>query len=199
MSRYSVVPFGPQHAAFLEPLHIKLSLEEEKVTAADIVIGYNHRGMEHALSLDHKKSMYLVERICGICSFHHSSAYAQTIESIYGLDVPVRAKVIRTIMMEMQRLTSHLLALGHIAEAVGYENLFMQCFRERELIMGLVNMLSGNRVHYSMNCARRSQKGPDRRAMQNDGDHDRGPGTKVRGAEKSILEGQYLPQSVPSE
>jgi Ni,Fe-hydrogenase III large subunit len=70
---------------------------------------------------------------------------------IYHAEVPQRAKVIRTIMMECQRLTSHLLALGHIAEAMGYENLFMQCFREREFVMQLVNRISGNRVHYSMN------------------------------------------------
>lgn len=151
MGNSTIIPFGPQHAAFLEPLHVTLRLEEETVVGAELVQGYNHRGMEHALSLDYKKSQYLVERVCGICSFHHSSAYCQTIESIYQTDIPERAKFIRTIMMECQRLTSHLLALGHIAEAVGYENLFMHCFREREGVMRLVNRLSGNRVHYSMN------------------------------------------------
>lgn len=151
MGRATTIPFGPQHAAFLEPLNVKLTLDEETVVGAVLNQGYNHRGMEYALSLDYKKSQYLVERVCGICSYHHSSAYCQGMEAIYGLEVPVRAKLIRTIMMECQRLTSHLLALGHIAEAVGYENLFMQCFREREYVMMLVNRISGNRVHYSMN------------------------------------------------
>ncbi len=151
MARATVIPFGPQHAAFLEPLNVKLTLDEEKVVGAELTIGYNHRGMEHALSLDYKKSQYICERVCGICSYHHSSVYCQAMEALYGVEAPERAKIIRTIMMECQRLTSHLLALGHMAEAVGYENLFMQCFREREYIMMLVNRISGNRVHYSMN------------------------------------------------
>lgn len=151
MARATTIPFGPQHAAFLEPLNVKLTLDEETVVGAVLNQGYNHRGMEYALSLDYKKSQYLAERVCGICSFHHSSAYCQGMEAIYGIEVPPRARLVRTIMMECQRLTSHLLALGHIAEAVGYENLFMQCFREREYVMMLVNRISGNRVHYSMN------------------------------------------------
>lgn len=151
MTKATVIPFGPQHAAFLEPLNIRLRLVEERVVGADINLGYNHRGMEYALALDYKKSQYLSERVCGICSYHHSSCFCQGLETLFGTEVPERAKVIRTIMMECQRLTSHLLALGHIAEAVGFENLFMQCFREREFVMQLVNKISGNRVHYSMN------------------------------------------------
>jgi ech hydrogenase subunit E len=151
MARSTIIPFGPQHSAFLEPLHVKVRLEEETVVGAELIQGYNHRGMEYALSLDYKKSQYLCERVCGICSFHHSTAYCQGVEAIFQADVPDRAKLIRTILMECQRLTSHLLALGHIAEAVGYENLFMQCFREREFVMRLVNAISGNRVHYSVN------------------------------------------------
>jgi ech hydrogenase subunit E len=151
MARATIIPVGPQHAAFLEPLNVMLTLDEETVVKAELNQGYNHRGMEYALALDYRKSQYLAERVCGICSFHHSSAYCQGLEMIYGLEVPERARLVRVILMECQRLTSHLLALGHIAEAVGYENLFMQCFREREFVMMLVNRLSGNRVHYSMN------------------------------------------------
>ena len=151
MSRSMIIPFGPQHAAYLEPLNVALKLEEERVVGAEVNIGYNHRGMERALSMDYKKSQYLCERVCGICSFHHSSVYCQGLERIFDVDAPERAKLIRSILMECQRLTSHLLALGHVAESVGYENLFMQSFRERELVMWLVNRISGNRVHYSMN------------------------------------------------
>jgi len=152
MSKVSVIPFGPQHAAFLEPFHLKLQVEEEIVVGAEMSYGYNHRGMEYALAQDYKRSQFLCERVCGICSFHHSSAYVQTLERIYGVQPPERAKLVRMIMMEAQRLTSHLLALGHISETVGYENLFMQFFREREEVMMLVNRVSGGRVHYSMNA-----------------------------------------------
>ncbi len=150
MSRSMIIPFGPQHPAFLEPMNLSLELAEERVVAATVNIGYNHRGMEYALALDYKKTQYLVERVCGICSFHHSSAYCQTIETIFGIEAPPRAKIIRTIFMEMQRLTSHLLALGHIAEAAGYESLFMRSFAVREEIMRLLNRLTGSRVHYSV-------------------------------------------------
>ena len=80
MARISVTPFGPQHPSLLEPIHIKLRLEEEKVVGADIVIGYNHRGLERAMEIDFKKNIYLSERVCGICSFHHSTTYVQAIE-----------------------------------------------------------------------------------------------------------------------
>ena len=152
MSRVSVIPFGPQHSSFLEPMNLKLVMEEETVVGATINIGYNHRGMEYAMAQDYKRTVFLCERICGICSFHHSSAYVQAMENAFAVKVTDRANLVRTIMMECQRLTSHLLALGHTAEALGYENLFMQFFREREDIMMLVNRVSGNRVHYSMNA-----------------------------------------------
>ncbi len=151
MSRTTLIPFGPQHPAFLEPLNLSLKLSEETVIGAEINYGYNHRGLEKALTSDFRRSIYMCERVCGICSFFHSTAYCQSLESLFQAEVPERARYIRTIMMESQRLTSHLLALGHTAEAIGYESLFMQLFRERESIMRMVNDISGNRVHYSMN------------------------------------------------
>jgi len=151
MASISVTPFGPQHPSLLEPIHLKLKIEEEKVVGADIVIGYNHRGLERAMELDFKRDVFLSERVCGICSFHHSTTYVQAIEQMAGLQIPTRAKIIRTIMLELQRMTSHLLTLGHIAEVMGYENLFMQTWRERESVMSLIDRIAGNRVHYSMN------------------------------------------------
>jgi ech hydrogenase subunit E len=152
MSRTTIIPFGPQHPAFLEPLNLSLKLSEETVIGAEINYGYNHRGLEKALTSDFRRSIYMCERVCGICSFFHSTAYCQSLESLFQVQVPERARYIRTIMMESQRLTSHLLALGHTAEAIGFESLFMQLFRERESIMRMVNDISGNRVHYSMNA-----------------------------------------------
>ena len=151
MSRPMMIPFGPQHPAFLEPMNLSLEITEEKVSSVKVNIGYNHRGMEYALALDYKKTQYLVERVCGICSFHHSSVYCQAMEAIFGVEAPERAKIIRTIFMELQRLTSHLLALGHISESAGYESLFMRSFAVREYIMRLLNRLTGSRVHYSVN------------------------------------------------
>ncbi|MEI6795450.1 MAG: nickel-dependent hydrogenase large subunit [Methanomassiliicoccales archaeon] len=147
----TIIPFGPQHPTFLEPLNLRLRIEEERVVGADINIGYNHRGMEYALAQDFRRSFFLSERVCGICSFHHGVCYAQAMEDVYKIEVPLRAKLVRTIFMECQRLTSHLLAVGHIAETMGYEALFMKLFKEREQVMQLVNRVTGNRVHYSLN------------------------------------------------
>jgi ech hydrogenase subunit E len=151
MPRTSIIPFGPQHPAFLEPLHLKLKLEEERVVGVEPSLGYNHRGMEYAMEKDWKRNFFLSERVCGICSFHHSTTYAQAMEAMTGTQAPERARLIRTIMLEVQRVTSHTLALGHTAEAMGYENLFMHFFREREEFMRMANEVSGNRVHYCMN------------------------------------------------
>jgi ech hydrogenase subunit E len=151
MPKASVIPFGPQHPAFLEPLHLKLSLEEERVVRVEPALGYNHRGMEFAMEKDWKRNFFLSERVCGICSFHHSTTYAQAMESMTGVEPPERARLIRTTMLEVQRVTSHTLALGHIAESMGYENLFMQFFLVREEYMRIANEISGNRVHYCMN------------------------------------------------
>lgn len=151
MASISVTPYGPQHPSLLEPIHLKLKLEEEKVVGVDIVIGYNHRGLEHALELDFKRNIFLSERVCGICSFHHSTVYVHAIEQMAELQVPTRAKLVRTMMLELQRITSHLLTLGHIAEVMGFENLFMQTWRDRESVMSLIDRVAGNRVHYSMN------------------------------------------------
>jgi ech hydrogenase subunit E len=152
MSKITLIPVGPQYPIFLEPLNLNLKLNEETVVGAEINYGFNHRGLEKAMAADFRRTIFLCERICGICSFFHSTAYCQSMESLFEVQVPERARYIRMIMMECQRLTSHTLALGHAAEAMGYESLFMQLFREREAVMRLVNDISGNRVHYSMNA-----------------------------------------------
>ena len=151
MSRTTVIPFGPQHPSFLEPLNINLRLDEEKVVGADINYGFNHRGMEKAMAADFRRTIYLCERVCGICSFFHSTAYCQSMETMFSVQVPDNARYIRVVLMECQRITSHSLALAHTAEAMGYESLFMQLFREREPVMRILNDIAGNRVHYSMN------------------------------------------------
>jgi ech hydrogenase subunit E len=132
-------------------LHFEVAAEEEVVKGVEPALGYNHRGMEYALEKDWKRNFFLSERVCGICSFHHSTTYSQAMEVMTGTEPPERARLIRTILLEVQRITSHTLALGHVAESMGYENLFMQFFREREEFLRIANEISGNRIHYCMN------------------------------------------------
>ena len=150
--RISVVPLGAQHPVLPEPVALKLALEEEKVVDVSITVGYCHRGIEKAAELnDIKQNLFLVSRVCGICSFHHTLTYTDAIEAIMNIQVPERAKVIRTIVAELERLHSHTLILGLVADAMGYENLFMQTWRDREIVMDLLELISGNRVHYDFN------------------------------------------------
>ena len=98
MANRTIVPFGPQHPVLPEPIHLDLVLEDEKVVEAIPSIGFVHRGLEElAGRRDFHDYQYVVERICGICSFKHGMAYCETLEQIFGAEVPPRAKYLRTI------------------------------------------------------------------------------------------------------
>ena len=87
-----MVPLGPQHPALEEPESFSLLLDGERIAAATVALGYNHRGMEKACeSRTYIQDIYLLERICGICSHSHSSSYVQAVETIAGIEIPRRA------------------------------------------------------------------------------------------------------------
>lgn len=147
MKRRTVIPFGPQHVVFPEPIQFRLILEEERVVDAIPALGYMHRGIEQLATVkDFTKTLYLAERICGICSVMHTLAYAQAIEELMGIEVPPRAKYLRTIWAELGRLQSHLLWMGLAADAIGYESLFMQTWRAREVVLEMIEFTEGSRI-----------------------------------------------------
>lgn len=147
MAKKTVVPFGPQHPVLPEPLQLRLVLEDERVVSALPVIGYIHRGLEKiAEKKDFLQNAFLIERICGICSFQHSMAYCQGIEEIMGIEVPPRAKYLRVVWAELHRLHSHLLWLGLLADSFGFENLFMQAWRVREKVLDIHELTAGARI-----------------------------------------------------
>lgn len=146
------IPIGPQHPALKEPACFSLTLSGEKVSDVSLRIGYNHRGMEKACEQrTYIQDMYLLERVCGICSHAHAMAFVQTVEEIAGLEVPRRARYIRTLLAELERVHSHLLWLGVAGHEIGFDTLLMYTWRDREIVMDLVNMLTGNRVNYGLN------------------------------------------------
>lgn len=152
MSKRSIVPFGPQHPVLPEPIHLDLVLEDEKVVEAIPSIGFVHRGLEKLVEKrNFHDYMYVIERICGICSFMHGMGYAEGIERIMDVEIPDRAKYLRTIWCEMSRLHSHLLWLGLLADAFGFESLFMHCWRMRETILDMFEASTGGRVIFSVN------------------------------------------------
>lgn len=151
MSRI-VIPVGPQHPALKEPESFDLTLDGEKIVKVGVKLGYNHRGIEKACEeRTYTQDIYLVERICGICSHTHSTCFVQGVEEIAGIEISRRAAYIRTIIGELERMHSHLLWLGVAGHEIGFDTLFMYTWRDREVVMDLLAMLTGNRVNYGIN------------------------------------------------
>jgi NADH-quinone oxidoreductase subunit D len=147
-----IVPIGPQHPALKEPGHFEFTVDGEIVTHASLRLGFVHRGIEKATeSRNWIQNLYLLERVCGICSHIHSTTYAIGVEKLAGVTIPPRAQVIRTLMGELERIHSHLLWLGVAAHEGGFDTLFMYSWRDRETVMDLLENISGNRVNYSAN------------------------------------------------
>ena len=153
MTKNTVIPFGPQHPVLPEPLQLRLTMEDGRVVEAIPSIGYIHRGLEKlAERKDFIQDVYLIERVCGICSFIHSQAYCQGIETLLGIEPPARAKYLRVFWAELHRLHSHLLWLGLFADSFGFESLFMQVWRIREGILGLMEATAGARIMLGTCC-----------------------------------------------
>ena len=146
-----IVPIGPYHPALEEPIHAKLYTEGEVIKDAEVFVGYNHRGIEKlATERNAIQTLVLVERVCGICSHSHALTYAMCVESINGIEVPKRGQYIRVITAELERLHSHFLWLGIACHIIGHDSMFMHIWDERELVMDLLEKMTGNRVNYAM-------------------------------------------------
>ncbi|HSV50346.1 MAG TPA: NADH-quinone oxidoreductase subunit C, partial [Candidatus Acidoferrales bacterium] len=142
---------GPQHPALLEPEKFSVTVDGETVTKVEPRIGYVHRGIEKTTeSRTYLQDTYLVERVCGICNPAHAYGFVGAVEKILKPQVPERAKYLRVIALELNRLHSHLLVLGHAGLEIGYETIFQYFWRDREPIMDLIEMTSGNRVYGSL-------------------------------------------------
>jgi len=146
------IPIGPQHPALKEPGHFEFTVDGETVTGATVRLGYAHRGIEKATEeRNWIQNLYLVERVCGICSHSHATAYVLGVERLAGVTAPPRAQAIRELVLELERIHSHLLWVGVAAHEAGFETLFMYTWRDRETVMDLLEGLTGNRVNYSAN------------------------------------------------
>ncbi|MGI6684075.1 MAG: nickel-dependent hydrogenase large subunit [Bacillota bacterium] len=153
MSERTIIPFGPQHPVLPEPIHLDLVLEDEKVVEAIPSIGFVHRGLEMLVTKrDFHQMTNIVERVCGICSFMHGLGYCQCIEDMMKLTVPERALYLRSFWSELSRMHSHLLWLGLLADAFGFESLFMQSWRIREKVLDIMEETTGGRVILGSCC-----------------------------------------------
>ncbi len=146
------VTVGPQHPALKEPGNFQFTVDGEIVTNAAVRLGYAHRGIEKAAEeRNWIQNIYLVERICGICSHIHATAYCLAVEHLANIQAPPRAQAIRVLVSELERIHSHLLWIGVAAHEAGFDTLFMYSWRDRETIMDILEKLTGNRVNYSTN------------------------------------------------
>jgi len=146
------VALGPQHPALHEAVSLRMTLDGEVIRDADLKLGYSHRGIEKlAEERSYIQNIYLTERICGICSHSHTTCFTQGVEQLMELLPAKRGLFIRTLIAELERVHSHLLWLGVAGQEAGFESFFMYTWRDREVVLDILEWISGNRVHYAMN------------------------------------------------
>lgn len=150
MGRQYEIPVGAQHISLLEPLHFKFTTENEKIISTDANVYYVHRGIEQACvsKFKFRQVSFVVGRVCGLCSISHTTAYSQVAEKLLKIEIPKRAKYLRMLVIELDRIHSHLLCLSHVAENSGFEALFMKTMQYREFSMELLEAVCGNRIQY---------------------------------------------------
>ncbi len=142
------VPIGPIHPALKEPILISCSVEGEKIIDVDVTASQNHRGIEW-IGMNRNnpiQSLYVSERICGICNLCHPACLAMAVEEAANIEVPERAEYIRVIQGELERIHSHLLWAGVAAHELGFDTLLHYTWMVREKVMDILEIVNGNRV-----------------------------------------------------
>ncbi len=141
---------GPQHPSTHGVLRIVLRLDGEVIVEAIPHIGYLHRGIEKiAENRTYTQVIPLTDRLDYVSSMMNNFAYVLAVEELMGIEVPERASFIRIIMAELQRIASHLIAFGTGGLDAGAMTVFLYCFRERERILELFEMVCGARLTYN--------------------------------------------------
>jgi len=148
----TVVPVGPFHTCLHEPEHFAVYVDGETIKGCDYRGFMTHRGIEKLCTtqVSYNEVPFIAERICGICGTVHATCYSQAVEIAADLKISRRAEYIRTIMLEIERLHSHLLWLGVAGHLIGFDTVFMHSWRVRENIMWLSERITGNRKTYGM-------------------------------------------------
>lgn len=138
---------GPHHPSTHGVLRLLLELDGEEIVTCLPDIGFLHTGIEKNIEAKtYEKAVTLTDRMDYLSPISNNTVYSMAVEKLTGLDVPARAQLIRVTVLEMQRLASHLVWLGTHAIDLGAMSVFLYCFREREKILDMLEMLSGQRL-----------------------------------------------------
>jgi NADH-quinone oxidoreductase subunit D len=138
---------GPQHPSTHGVLRLVLELDGEIVRSCTPVIGYLHTGIEKEMETrTYHQNVTLVDRVEYVASYLEEMAFYQSVERLMGIDPPPRARAIRVLMCELNRIASHLVYLGSAALDLNVSSVFMYCFADREKFLDLSEMVSGQRM-----------------------------------------------------
>ena len=141
------INMGPQHPSTHGVLRLVLELDGEVVVKVTPHIGYLHTGMEKIMeSKRYQQAITVTDRFDYLAPMSNNLAFVLSVEKLLGIEVPARAKIIRVLFAELTRIKSHLVALGTMALEIGAQSVFLYCFREREKILDLYEMVSGARM-----------------------------------------------------
>lgn len=144
------ISMGPQHPATHGVLRVVLDLDGETVVKCTPYVGYLHRGTEKlAENRTYLSALPLTDRLDYISSMSNNIGYCVALEKLFGIEVPERAKYIRTIMAEMTRISSHIIGISTHALDIGAMTLFLYSFRDRERLLDLFEMVCGARLTVS--------------------------------------------------
>lgn len=142
-----ILNMGPQHPSTHGVLRVKLRLDGERVVDSECIIGYLHRGVEKiAEHRSYQQFAPYVDRMDYVAAVSNGLGYCEAVEKLLGAEAPPRARVVRTILTELQRIASHLLWLGTHALDIGALTPIFYCFREREEILKIFEKYCGARL-----------------------------------------------------
>jgi Ni,Fe-hydrogenase III large subunit/Ni,Fe-hydrogenase III component G len=140
------IPVGPIHAGIIEPGHFRFTSVGESVLHLDARLFYTHRGLEKRMEgLSPLDAFYVAERICGVCSVAHALGYCEALEQLAGITVPSRARLIRSIALELERLYNHVGDIGNICAGAAFHYGTATGMRLKERLQQMNERLSGNR------------------------------------------------------
>ncbi len=141
------INMGPQHPSTHGVLRLVIELDGETVISLKPVMGYLHTGMEKIMEAKtYTKSITVTDRMDYLSPLGNNMAYVGAVEQIMGLEIPERAQVLRLILLELTRISSHLVWLGTHAIDLGAMSVFLYCFREREKLLDVNDMVAGSRL-----------------------------------------------------